>query len=124
MPLVARERPSGDHCATHHLCDEGCTTGGGSSNVFVQGWGVVRQGDKNDAHPAPDYDLKSAFSCKNHTCTMDVTEENSARRVYANNLLIAGKGDEYLGHDLFGETKEDIDDVKQNLNYGLVYVDG
>lgn len=89
MPAVARKDKKdsvksphgvGDNCeseATYHT-DEG------SSNVFVNGKGVVRENDKMESHNKP--------GCVPHTPTL----KTFSSKVYVNGLRMGRNGDAYV----------------------------
>jgi hypothetical protein len=101
MPLVARkaavdlvDSPDGNPgppCAPGKvICSTPSTqyTEAGSSDVFIMGIGVVREGDAMISHPAP------VCGCSPHAPTLSVF----SAFVYANNLRIGRVGDAYDGH--------------------------
>lgn len=63
-------------------------TAAGSSDVFIMGIGVVREGDAMISHPAP------VCGCAPHAPTLSTFSS----RVYANGLRIGRIGDDYAGH--------------------------
>jgi uncharacterized Zn-binding protein involved in type VI secretion len=83
MPAVAR-RGGQDTVNTGHTCDATTVTDVGSSNVFVNGYGVCRQGDAIQIH-----NIKVGQYCVPHTAVIN-TGSNS---VYVNGKPIARNGD-------------------------------
>ena len=63
-------------------------TAAGSSDVFIEGIGVVREGDAMIAHPAP------VCGCSPHAPALSVF----SALVFANGLRIGRIGDSYDGH--------------------------
>lgn len=90
MPEVAR-KDGQDSISTGHGCDATTVTDEGSSRVFVNGYGVVRSGDKTAVHLIP-----SGPSCVPHTVPLSSFSPN----VYADGKNIGRKGDKYNGHTL------------------------
>lgn len=103
MPLVARKEENDDvKCVDGNegtpcdggakkICDAKSTqkTDAGSSDVFIMGIGVVREGDAMKSHPAP------VCGCGPHAPTLS----KFSSRVYANGKRIGRVGDEYsAGH--------------------------
>lgn len=101
MPLVARKAGNDDvaspdgnpgpPCAPGKvICSTPSTqkTDAGSSDVFIMGIGVVREGDAMIPHPAP------VCGCAPHAPTLSTFSS----RVYANGLRIGRVGDAYDGH--------------------------
>lgn len=72
------------------ICDSPSTqaTAAGSSDVFIEGIGVVREGDAMLPHPAP------VCGCGTHAPTLS----SFSSRVYANGKRIGRVGDDYAGH--------------------------
>lgn len=87
MPEVAR-KSGADSVSTKHGCQSVTTTDEGSSNVFVNGIGVVRRGDKNMSHTAP---IGPRGSCRPHTMALS----SYSGTVFANGLNIGRRGDRY-----------------------------
>ena len=73
-----------------NICDNPSiqATAAGSSDVFIMGIGVVREGDAMISHPAP------VCGCAPHAPTLSTFSS----RVYANGLRIGRIGDAYAGH--------------------------
>jgi len=99
MPEIARKAQvdtvaspdgnPGDPCPGDVKCNSPSTqaTEAGSSDVFIMGIGVVREGDVMKSHPSP------ACGCPAHAPKLTVFSS----RVYANGLRIGRKGDYYGG---------------------------
>jgi uncharacterized Zn-binding protein involved in type VI secretion len=90
MPKVARGNEV-DSVSTNHLCISTTKTKGKSGNVFVNGTGIHRFGDKNKEH-----NYKPGDSCVPHQTTISGGSPN----VFANTKKVADVGDAYTG----GET--------------------
>jgi len=116
MPAVAR-KDSADTIATGHGCDTTTTTLTGSSNVFVNSIGIVRQGDLSQVHsyevivavevedtppdPVPDGYVPTYSTVYDSTCeSHQVSLTSYSGDVFANNLNIGRLGDSYSGHTL------------------------
>jgi uncharacterized Zn-binding protein involved in type VI secretion len=90
MPGIARKGGT-DSVASPDGTGPGCgfpttqKTNEGSSDVFVNGVGVVRTGDTMNNHPGP--------GCIEHAPTL-----SSSSSVYANGRRIGRQGDGYNGH--------------------------
>lgn len=87
MPEVARGNQT-DSVDTGHGCDSTTTTDTCSSKVFVNGIGVVRQGDTNTVHTIP-----SGEVCVPHTVSLT----SFSSKVFVEGLGIGRKGDDYEG---------------------------
>jgi uncharacterized Zn-binding protein involved in type VI secretion len=72
------------------ICDSPSTqaTAAGSSDVFIEGIGVVREGDAMISHPAP------VCGCAPHAPVLT----SFSAHVYANGLRIGRIGDDYSAH--------------------------
>jgi len=93
MPKVARKGSTdsvsspdgtGNNCASPTTQ----STDAGSSDVFINGVGVVRDGDAMVSHPQP--------GCTPHAPTLDTFSPN----VYADGKKIGRLGDAYSGHTI------------------------
>ena len=89
MPGVARGN-GGDTVVTGHGCDAVTTTGACSSNVRVNGKGIVRFGDAVLPHLFP-----VGRACVPHAPTLDGNYSNSVK---VNSKFAAFEGSTYLGH--------------------------
>lgn len=90
MPGVAR-KDGADSIVTNHGCDGSTVTDGGSSDVFVNNIGVVREGDLTAVHTVP-----VGPACVPHTVPLSTYSPD----VYANNKNIGRDEDFYNGHQL------------------------
>jgi uncharacterized Zn-binding protein involved in type VI secretion len=81
MPAVARIN---DSCSTGHACDTVSTVIGPSTNVFVNGRGVERQGD-----PVAPHTILSGEICVSHSAVINV----GLSSVKVNGIPIARVGD-------------------------------
>jgi uncharacterized Zn-binding protein involved in type VI secretion len=81
---VASPDGSGSKCKSPSTS----ATNVGSSNVFVEGVGVVREGDTMASHPGP--------GCSPHAPALSTFSGT----VFANNKKIGRKGDAYDGHTI------------------------
>lgn len=100
MPEVARKSQvdlvaspdgtPGTPCDAGFICNSPSiqATDAGSSDVFIMGIGVVREGDAMIPHPAP------ICGCPLHAPTLSTFSS----RVYANGRRIGRIGDAYAGH--------------------------
>ena len=93
MPGVVRKDKKDSVFSPHGLgvfCDTPTIyhTDEGSSNVFVNNKGVVREGDKMEKHPNT--------GCNDHQPGLTKYSSN----VYANNKKLGRKDDEYDGHKI------------------------
>jgi len=85
MPAVARKDGVDKVSINHPTCQSGTETDIGSSNVFVNGVGVVRKGDAVESHTfAPP-------ACPSHTPGLVTFSPN----VFVNNLNLGRLGDRY-----------------------------
>lgn len=93
MPAVARGNGT-DSVATPHGTGKNCNspttqaTAACSGNVFVNGIGVVREGDAMKSHPAP--------GCVPHAPGLS----SFSSTVKVNGKGVGRKGDEYTGHTI------------------------
>lgn len=85
MPAVARGDGK-DSVKTNHGCDGTTVTDQCSSDVFVNGVGVVRLGDNNRIHLR-----KVGDNCVPHTVALS----KASGTVFANGKGIGRKGDKY-----------------------------
>lgn len=85
MPAVAR-KDQVDSVQTNHLCAVTTTTNKGSSDVFVNTFGAVRQGDVNTTH-----DTRVGKSCVPHSVALS----SSSTTVFVNGKGIGRQGDSY-----------------------------
>lgn len=91
MPAVARKDKK-DSVSSPHGSGSNCEspnvyhTDAGSSNVFANNIGVVREGDTMEVHPNS--------GCAPHAPGLSTYSSN----VYVNNKRIGRKGDEYSSH--------------------------
>lgn len=89
MPAVAR-KDKRDQVTSPHGTGPECEsetiyhTDEGSDNVFINKIGVVREGDKMEAHPKP--------GCTTHTPTL----KSFSAKVYVNGKRIGRIGDAYI----------------------------
>ena len=90
MPEVARGSGA-DSVATGHGCDATTVTDECSGDVFVNGIGVVREGDKTASHLVP-----SGKDCVSHTVPLTTFSSS----VYVNGKRLGRKGDAYSGHTI------------------------
>ena len=90
MPEVARKDGT-DTISTGHGCDGTTVTDQGSDNVFVNGKGVVRQGDLTAVHLVPAGDV-----CVPHAVPLSTFSST----VFVNSKGLGRKGDFYNGHQL------------------------
>lgn len=116
MPNVARKAAvdtvsspdgtPGTPCSGGFICDSPSTqaTAAGSSDVFIEGIGVVREGDAMLAHPAP------VCGCSSHAPTLS----SFSSRVYANGKRIGRVGDAYNGHVISSGATTVIDGSSQS----------
>jgi uncharacterized Zn-binding protein involved in type VI secretion len=81
MPAVARQ---GDSFSTGHGCTGESFLAGSSSDVFVDGIGIERQGD-----PCVEHTIKSGRRCSPHV----VTISSGSGSVFVNGRPIARVGD-------------------------------
>ena len=90
MPGIARG--SGvDSVDTGHGCDATTVTDECSGDVFVNGIGVVRQGDKTASHQVP-----GGLGCVSHTVPLTTFSST----VFVNGKNIGRLGDQYAGHTI------------------------
>jgi len=85
MPEIARGNQT-DTVSTGHGCDSTTTTDTCSAKVFVNGIGVVREGDTNTVHTVP-----SGAVCVPHTVALSTFSS----KVFVEGLGIGRKGDGY-----------------------------
>lgn len=85
MPPVAR-KSSRDTVSTNHACDGVTTTDQGSSDVYVNGIGVVRAKDLNKQHT-----VRSGKSCVPHTVALS----RHSLTVFVNDRGVGRFGDSY-----------------------------
>lgn len=90
MPKVAR-KDGVDSINTNHGCDATTVTDEGSTKVFVEGIGVVRNGDKCAVHLLP-----SGKSCVPH----QVSLTTYSSKVKADGKEVGRIGDSYNGHQI------------------------
>lgn len=112
MSLVARKAQvdtvaspdgnPGDPCPGDVKCNSPSTqaTEAGSSDVFIMGIGVVREGDVMKSHPSP------ACGCPAHAPSLSTF----SAYVYANNLRIGRVGDAYGGDHLISSGAPTVHD--------------
>ena len=85
MPAIARKDATDTVAINHATCQGSTVTDEGSSNVFVNGIGVVREGDKVKSHtPSPP-------ACPSHAPPLSTFSPN----VYANGKKIGRLGDQF-----------------------------
>ena len=87
MPAVAR-KDGVDTIATGHGCDATTVTDEGSSDVFVNGTGVVREGDLTAVHQ-----ILVGIVCVPHTVPLTSFSSD----VFVNGLRVGRLGDDYTG---------------------------
>lgn len=92
MPEVARKSGT-DSVSTKHGCQSITTTDQGSSDVFVNGIGAVRRGDRNRSHAAP---IGPKGSCVPHTMVLT----SYSGTVFVNGLNVGRKGDRYGNEEI------------------------
>jgi uncharacterized Zn-binding protein involved in type VI secretion len=95
MPGIAR---IGDIITTGHDCDAVSTIKQGSSNVFVNGLGVVRVGD-SDTHEKEEIieiDEEIEIICVPHTVTVGA----GSNKVFVNGRGVARVGDTFSGEPI------------------------
>jgi len=97
MAYVARKSGSGDTVDTGHCCGTECLTEGGSTDVIVESYGVVREDDYDQTH-----ELCTDPCGPTHQVQMSADMSTSVK---ANYKWIAMKGSKY--------GTEEIDDVQQ-----------
>jgi uncharacterized Zn-binding protein involved in type VI secretion len=87
------------------ICDVPSTqaTAAGSSDVFIEGIGVVRENDAMISHPAP------VCGCAPHAPVLT----SFSSRVYANGLRIGRIGDDYSAHVIITGAATVIDGSSQ-----------
>ena len=90
MPAVAR-KDGVDTIATGHGCDATTVTDEGSSDVFLNGTGVVREGDLTAVH-----EILVGIVCVPHTVPLTSFSPD----VFVNGLRVGREGDFYNGHEL------------------------
>ena len=90
MPEVARGN-SVDSVTTNHGCIGSTTTSGMSGDVIINGTGVHRKTDATVSHAYP-----PEPPCAPHTPTI----ATGSTTVFANNLGVARKGDDYTASDV------------------------
>jgi uncharacterized Zn-binding protein involved in type VI secretion len=90
MPAVARNDGT-DTIATNHGCDSTTVTDEGSSDVFVNGKGVVRAGDLCEVHLIP-----AGIVCVPHTVPLSTYSST----VFVNGKGVGRLGDFYNGHEI------------------------
>lgn len=90
MPGIARKNGV-DTIATGHGCDATTVTDTGSSDVFVNGIGVVRKNDLTAVHLIP-----SGPACVPHVVSLSSYSPD----VFANGLNVGREQDSYNGHTL------------------------
>lgn len=90
MPAVARGNGV-DSVDTNHGCDATTVTDECSGDVFVNGIGVVREGDKTASHNVP-----SGDDCVAHTVSLTTFSGT----VYVNGKRVGRVGDAYSGHTI------------------------
>lgn len=88
MPAVARD---GDPTTTGHGCDSTTTVTGPSSDVFINGIGVEREGDPVSPHTIPSGDI-----CVSHEAVINV----GSGTVFVNGKPIARVGDSTDGGEI------------------------
>ena len=87
MPAAARKDGT-DNVSTGHACDGSTVTNEGSSDVFVNGKGVVRLGDLQQVHA-----ILVGMSCVPHVLALS----SSSSTVFVNGKGAGRKGDVYGG---------------------------
>jgi uncharacterized Zn-binding protein involved in type VI secretion len=92
MPAVARKDGT-DTIATNHGCDSTTVTDEGSSDVFINGIGAVREGDLCASHTIP---VGSPPVCVPHTVPLSTFSST----VFVNGRGVGRLGDAYNGHIL------------------------
>lgn len=90
MPAISRKDGT-DSIATGHGCDATTVTDQGSSSVFVNSIGAVRQGDLHAVHTFPVGPV-----CVPHA--LPLTSFSSS--VFVNSKGVGREGDDYVGHVL------------------------
>jgi uncharacterized Zn-binding protein involved in type VI secretion len=90
MPAIARKNGA-DSVATNHGCDGSTVTKDGSSDVFINGIGIVRSGDLCEVHTIP-----SGPACVPH----QVPLTSFSSTVFVNGKGVGRLGDEYSGHTI------------------------
>ena len=90
MPAIARD---GDPTTTGHGCDSTTTVTGPSSDVFVNGIGVERQGD-----PVSPHTINQGLLCVPHSAVINV----GSGSVFVNGKPIARVGDSTDGGEITG----------------------
>ena len=90
MPAVARG-DGVDSVRTNHKCDRFTNTDTCSSNVFVNGTGVVRLDDKTKPHK-----INRRSSCRTHQPSLTVASPN----VFVNGKGVGRLRDNYEGEDI------------------------
>lgn len=105
MPAVARKNKTDSVKSPHGVgaeCKSPATykTDEGSSNVFVNGEGVVREGDKMEKHPKP--------GCANHEPVL----KSFSSKVYVNGKRLGRFGDAYkeAGDHIISSGSENVFD--------------
>lgn len=90
MPAVARKSGT-DSVATNHGCDGTTATLDGSTDVFVNNIGVVRQGDLNTEH---------RFGGRGCSSKHQVPLSTASATVFVNGKPIGRLGDAYGGETI------------------------
>lgn len=88
---AAARKDSTDSISTGHGCDATTVTDEGSSDVFVNTYGVVRYGDLQHVHLIP-----SGDACVPHALTLS----SCSGTVFVNGLGAGRLGDDYGGEVL------------------------
>lgn len=113
MPAVAR-KDKRDSVKSPHGVGPDCIgattykTDEGSDNVFVNGYGVVREGDKMEEHPKP--------GCVNHAPTL----KSFSSKVYVNGKRLGRFGDAYIeaGNHVISSGSENVSDGSPQTSAG------